>query len=67
MKAEEGFGDKLLIDGLSFNCRRAACRHEPNAGKSTLFRMITGQEKPDEGKITIRESVNPGYVNNAVR
>ena len=52
----KGYGDRLLIDNLSFNVPAGAIVGiiGPNgAGKSTLFRMITGQEKPDRGKIVI--------------
>ena len=61
----KGYGDQLLIDGLS-------CKLPPGgivgvigpngAGKSTLFRMITGQETPDGGSITVGETVDLGYV-----
>jgi ATP-binding cassette ChvD family protein len=62
---KKAFGDKLLIDGLSFNLPPGGIVGVigPNgAGKTTLFRMITGQEKPDEGSLTIGESVKLGYV-----
>ncbi len=62
---KKGFGDKLLIDGLSFKLPPGGIVGVigPNgAGKSTLFRMITGQEKPDAGTITIGESVKLGFV-----
>ena len=55
---KKGFGDKLLIDGLTFKLPPGGIVGiiGPNgAGKSTLFRMITGQEKPDDGKIEIGE------------
>ena len=62
---KKGFGDRLLIDGLSFKLPPNGIVGVigPNgAGKSTLFRMITGQEKPDAGEIRIGESVKLGFV-----
>ncbi|MGO4571180.1 energy-dependent translational throttle protein EttA [Microvirga sp. 2TAF3] len=62
---KKAFGDKLLIDGLSFKLPPGGIVGiiGPNgAGKTTLFRMITGQEQPDEGAIQIGESVKLGYV-----
>jgi ATP-binding cassette ChvD family protein len=62
---KKAFGDKLLIDGLSFKLPPGGIVGVigPNgAGKTTLFRMITGQEQPDEGALTIGESVKLGYV-----
>ena len=62
---KKAFGDKLLIDGLTFKLPPGGIVGiiGPNgAGKSTLFRMITGQEKPDAGTITIGESVKLGFV-----
>jgi ATP-binding cassette ChvD family protein len=62
---KKAFGDKLLIDGLSFKLPPGGIVGVigPNgAGKTTLFRMITGQEQPDEGAIRIGESVKLGYV-----
>ncbi|MBK6705734.1 MAG: energy-dependent translational throttle protein EttA [Caulobacteraceae bacterium] len=62
---KKAFGDKLLIDGLSFKLPPGGIVGiiGPNgAGKSTLFKMITGQEKPDEGTISIGESVKLGFV-----
>ena len=61
----KGFGDKLLIDDLSFKLPPGGIVGVigPNgAGKTTLFRMITGQDQPDGGEIRIGESVKLGYV-----
>ncbi|WP_421861546.1 energy-dependent translational throttle protein EttA [Parvibaculum sp.] len=61
----KGFGDKLLIDGLSFKLPPGGIVGVigPNgAGKTTLFRMLTGQEKPDSGTLKIGETVVMGYV-----
>ncbi len=61
----KGFGDRLLIDALTFKLPAGGIVGVigPNgAGKTTLFRMITGAEKPDAGTITIGESVHLGYV-----
>ena len=61
----KGFGGTLLIDDLSFKLPPGGIVGVigPNgAGKTTLFRMITGQEKPDSGKIEIGELVYLGYV-----
>ncbi|MET0606570.1 MAG: energy-dependent translational throttle protein EttA, partial [Beijerinckiaceae bacterium] len=61
----KAFGDKLLIDDLSFKLPPGGIVGiiGPNgAGKTTLFRMITGQENPAAGTITIGESVKLGYV-----
>ncbi len=61
----KGFGDRLLIDNLNFNLPRGGIVGVigPNgAGKTTLFRLITGQEKPDGGKLRIGETVELAYV-----
>lgn len=62
---KKGFGDHLLIDGLSFKLPPGGIVGVigPNgAGKTTLFRMITGTEKPDEGEFNVGETVKLGYV-----
>ena len=61
----KGYGDRLLIDKLSFKLPPGGIVGVigPNgAGKTTLFRMITGQEKPNSGSIKIGKSVQLGYV-----
>jgi sulfate-transporting ATPase len=61
----KGFGDRLLIDNLSFKLPPGGIVGVigPNgAGKSTLFKMITGGEKPDAGSLVIGDSVQLGYV-----
>ena len=61
----KGFGDKLLIDNLTFSLPPGGIVGivGPNgAGKTTLFKMITGNEKPDSGTFKVGESVVLGYV-----
>ncbi len=61
----KGYGDGLLIDNLSFKLPPGGIVGVigPNGvGKTTLFRMIVGQEKPDAGTITLGETVHLGYV-----
>ena len=61
----KGYGDRLLIDDLTFNLPPGGIVGvigANGAGKTTLFRMITGQEKPDKGSITVGETVHLGYV-----
>ena len=61
----KAFGDKLLMDGLSFSLPAGGIAGiiGPNgAGKTTLFRMITGTEKPDSGTLRLGESVKLASV-----
>jgi energy-dependent translational throttle protein EttA len=61
----KGYGDNLLIDGLSFALPPGGIVGVigPNgAGKTTLFRMIVGEEKPDAGSLRIGETVKIAYV-----
>ena len=61
----KGYGDRLLIEDLTFNLPPAGIVGiigANGAGKTTLFRMITGQEKPDSGGITVGDTVALSYV-----
>ena len=63
---KKGFGDRLLIDGLTFSLPRGGIVGilGPNgAGKTTLFNMIVGLLKPEEGTLRVGESVRFAYVN----
>jgi ATP-binding cassette ChvD family protein len=61
----KGFDDRVLIDGLSFTLPRAGIVGVigPNGvGKTTLFRMIVGEEKPDAGSLEVGKTVKISYV-----
>jgi ATP-binding cassette ChvD family protein len=61
----KGFGDRLLIDDLSFSLPRGGIVGViggNGAGKTTLFRMITGEEKPDSGGLRLGDTVKLAYV-----
>ncbi|HEY1689132.1 MAG TPA: energy-dependent translational throttle protein EttA [Solirubrobacteraceae bacterium] len=61
----KGYGERLLIDDLSFDLPRAGIVGViggNGAGKTTLFRMIVGDEQPDEGSIELGETVELAYV-----
>ncbi|MFH1466824.1 MAG: energy-dependent translational throttle protein EttA [Pseudomonadota bacterium] len=71
VKAEglrKAYGDKLLFDDLSFELPAGGIVGVigPNgAGKTTLFRMLVGEERPDAGTLTISDTVDLGYVDQA--
>jgi energy-dependent translational throttle protein EttA len=61
----KGFGDRLLIDDLSFTVPPGAIVGvigANGAGKTTLFRMIAGQEQPDAGTLRLADAVQLAYV-----
>ncbi len=68
VKAEKlckGYGDRMLIEDLSFNLPRGGIVGvigANGAGKTTLFKMIMGQEKPDGGELRLGETVKLSYV-----
>jgi ATPase subunit of ABC transporter with duplicated ATPase domains len=62
---KKGFGDRLLIEDLSFSLPKAGIVGiiGPNgAGKTTLFKMLTGQEPVDGGTVTVGDTVELAYV-----
>jgi len=64
-KVSKGFGDKELIENLSFSLPRGGIVGiigANGAGKTTLFRMLTGQEQPDAGTLSIGDTVQLSYV-----
>jgi len=61
----KAYGDKLLLDGLSFSLPRGGIVGiigANGAGKTTLFRMIVGQEQPDAGELDLGETVRIAYA-----
>ena len=61
----KSFGEKMLIENLNFSIPKGAIVGiigGNGAGKSTLFKIITGEEKPNTGKVSLGETVNLGYV-----
>jgi ATP-binding cassette ChvD family protein len=67
-KVSKAFGDKLLYEDLNFKLPPAGIVGiiGPNgSGKTTIFRMIMGQEKPDKGEFRIGPTVKIGYVDQA--
>jgi ATP-binding cassette ChvD family protein len=64
----KGFGDRVLFNGLDFTLPRAGIVGVvgPNGvGKSTLFRMVVGEEKPDSGELKVGDTVRISYVDQA--
>jgi ATPase subunit of ABC transporter with duplicated ATPase domains len=64
-RLRKGFGERLLIDALSFRLPRGGIVGViggNGAGKTTLFRMIIGEEKPDAGALRLGETVKLAYV-----
>jgi ATP-binding cassette ChvD family protein len=65
INVRKAYGDKLLMDDLSFRLPRGGIVGvigANGAGKTTLFRMIMGEEKPDEGELNVGSTVKLSYV-----
>ncbi len=65
IKLTKGFGDRVLIDNLSFTLPRAGIVGiiGPNGvGKTTLFKMVVGEEEPDAGALKVGQTVKFSYV-----
>jgi ATP-binding cassette ChvD family protein len=65
IKLTKGFGDRVLIDNLSFTLPRAGIVGiiGPNGvGKTTLFKMVVGEEQPDSGALKVGQTVKFSYV-----
>ena len=64
-KLVKSYGDRVLLDDVSFDLPRGGIVGVIGAngvGKTTVFRMIVGQEKPDGGRLTVGDTVRLGYV-----
>ena len=64
-RLNKGFGDRLLIERLDFRLPKGGIVGvigANGAGKTTLFRMITGADRPDDGRLRIGDTVKLGYV-----
>ena len=64
-RVRKGYGDNLLMEDLNFDLPRGGIVGiigANGAGKTTIFRMIVGQEKPDAGKLRVGDTVLPAYV-----
>ncbi|MDQ1695703.1 MAG: hypothetical protein QOJ03_1056, partial [Frankiaceae bacterium] len=62
---KKGFGDRVLIDSLSFSLPKGGIVGimGPNGvGKTTLFKMVVGEEQPDAGRLKVGETVQLSYV-----
>jgi ATP-binding cassette subfamily F protein 3 len=65
-----GFGGQELLDEISFNIHsgeRIGLVGRNGSGKTTLFRLITGEVKPDEGRISLPKNYTIGYLKQQLR